>query len=305
MITDSAQTVPAAIGDDKPTLVAQRRITIGGVPVDVTGFDQAVDFIASRPRAHVDTPLAVASINLDHIHHFGTGAKWEATLSPSTPPRQDHPTVEWLNLIDGAPIAVRARQIIGEWCPRLAGSDLIEPLLDRAEETGASVGFLGGSPQTQRLLRYYLRLARPRLRVSGFWCPTRNELSDPDACARLSDDIAAAKTDILVVGLGKPRQELWIAEYGPATHAEVLLAFGAVVDFLAGRVRRAPAWISEVGLEWAWRLVLEPRRLAHRYLIEGPAAMVTLLHPDAMRSAHAAHTIRAGRLEITWLTYHR
>jgi exopolysaccharide biosynthesis WecB/TagA/CpsF family protein len=259
------------------TLVPERRITLGGVPVDVRGFDEAVDLIASRPLAQETTPLAVASINLDHIHHFGTGSKWGTRLSASAPQRAAHPTVEWLNLIDGAPIAVRARQIVGEDCPRLAGSDLITPLLDRAQQTGASVGFLGGSLETQALLRNYLRLARPTLRISGFWSPAREELSDPDACGRLSEEISDAKTDILIVGLGKPRQELWIAEYGPATHAQVLLAFGAVVDFLAGRVRRAPRWISEAGLEWAWRLVLEPRRLARRYLVEGPSALVRIM----------------------------
>ena len=259
------------------TLVPERRITLGGVPVDVRGFDEAVDLIASRQLAHESAPLAVASINLDHIHHFGTGSKWGTRLSATPPQPTAHPTVEWLNLIDGAPIAVRARQIVGEDCPRLAGSDLITPLLDRAEQTGASVGFLGGSLETQALLRDYLRLARPSLRISGFWSPAREELSDPDACAHLSEEISDAKTDILIVGLGKPRQELWIAEYGPATHAQVLLAFGAVVDFLAGRVRRAPRWVSEAGLEWAWRLILEPRRLARRYLVEGPSALLRIM----------------------------
>lgn len=259
------------------TLVPERRITLGGVPVDVRGFDEAVDLIASRPLAHESIPLAVASINLDHIHHFGTGSKWGTRLSSQPQQAAAHQTVEWLNLIDGAPIAVRARQIVGEDCPRLAGSDLISPLLDRAEQAGASVGFLGGSLETQAQLRDYLRVARPTLQISGFWSPARNELSDPDACGRISQEISDAKTDILIVGLGKPRQELWIAEYGPATHAQVLLAFGAVVDFLAGRVRRAPRWVSGAGLEWAWRLILEPRRLARRYLVEGPSALLRIM----------------------------
>lgn len=259
------------------TLVPERRITLGGVPVDVRGFDEAVDLIASRPLAHAPVPLAVASINLDHIHHFGTGSKWGTRLSSQPQQTPAHPTVEWLNLIDGAPIAVRARRMVNEDCPRLAGSDLITPVLDRAEQTGASVGFLGGSLETQALLRDYLRLARPSLRISGFWSPAREELADPDACTRLSAEISDAKTDILIVGLGKPRQELWIAEYGPATHAQVLLAFGAVVDFLAGRVRRAPRWVSDAGLEWAWRLMLEPRRLARRYLVEGPSALLRIM----------------------------
>jgi exopolysaccharide biosynthesis WecB/TagA/CpsF family protein len=281
-----------AVGGEQMTLVPERRITLGGVPVDVRSFDEAVEIIASRALAGLATPLAVASINLDHIHHFGTGSTWGTRLSAKLDRnRTSRPSVEWLNLVDGAPVAARARRVVGRAVQRLAGSDLIGSLLDRAELTGASVGFLGGSPETQSRLREDLTRERQVLRISGFWAPTREELSDPDACTRLSDEIAATKTNILIVGLGKPRQELWIAEYGPATEAQVLLAFGAVVDFLAGRVRRAPRWVARAGLEWAWRLVLEPRRLSRRYLVEGPAAMVTLLR----RSSTAPGKAAAGR----------
>lgn len=108
------------------------------------------------------------------------------------------------------------------------------------------------------------------------------------ASCKLADEIRQAAPDVLVVGLGKPRQELWIAEYGHLTGAKVLLAFGAVVDFLAGHVRRAPLWASSHGLEWAWRLMLEPRRLARRYLVEGPEAYVKL------RTASSRDTAAGG-----------
>ena len=89
-------------------------------------------------------------------------------------------------------------------------------------------------------------------------------------------EINDAGVDILVVGLGKPLQENWINRHGSQTGAQVLLAFGAVVDFLAGRIRRAPEPIVQAGAEWAWRLMLEPRRLGRRYLIDGPPALVRL-----------------------------
>ncbi len=82
--------------------------------------------------------------------------------------------------------------------------------------------------------------------------------------------------NVLVVCLGKPRQEHWIEQYGPLTGAQVLLAFGAVVDFLSGRIRRAPRWVADHGFEWAWRLGLEPRRLARRYLVRGPVEYLAL-----------------------------
>jgi N-acetylglucosaminyldiphosphoundecaprenol N-acetyl-beta-D-mannosaminyltransferase len=81
---------------------------------------------------------------------------------------------------------------------------------------------------------------------------------------------------ILVVCLGKPRQEEWIAEHGYASGAKVCLAFGAAVDFLAGRVSRAPQWMANYGFEWAWGLVREPRRLDRRYLLQGPKAYLAV-----------------------------
>jgi exopolysaccharide biosynthesis WecB/TagA/CpsF family protein len=104
------------------------------------------------------------------------------------------------------------------------------------------------------------------------WSPDRSVLSDDAASLDLAADIAEAAPQILFVGLGKPRQERWIARYGPLTGAAVLLAFGAVVDFLAGAAQRAPEAVRDHGWEWAWRLAHEPRRLARRYLLDGPPA---------------------------------
>ena len=251
------------------------RLFLGGSPVDLREFDETIGFVADRAISTHRSPLAVVSINLDHIHHFGTGSRWAGTLAGSEP-ESDTAHVEWLNLIDGAPLASQAARLTGRAWPRLAGSDLVGPLLARAEIDGTSVGFLGGAESTQLVLRAQLATMYPRLRVSGFWAPERSELSDPPRSLAMAREIAATQTEMLIVGLGKPRQELWIAEYGIATEARVLLAFGAVVDFLAGRVTRAPRWVADHGLEWAWRLALEPRRLATRYLVNGPPAYLAV-----------------------------
>jgi len=182
--------------------------------------------------------------------------------------------VEWLDLIDGAPIAAAARRLTGSAWPRLAGSDLIHPLLDQAERDGIRVGFLGGSDETRGLLLEAIARARPGLTVAGSWSPSRHQIMDEDAARMLAEEVRSASVDVLVVGLGKPRQEIWIDRWAPETGARVLLAFGAVVDFLAGGVSRAPEWISRAGFEWAWRLALEPRRLVRRYLGQGPSAFL-------------------------------
>lgn len=249
---------------------AARSVNLGGAHVTLLDHQTAVDLVIERARnGHEDTPLAVASANLDHVKHFGSGSRWEGTLDSSG-------TTEWLTLLDGAPLVARAQELTRTEWPRLAGSDLIGPILDAAQTSGLRVGFVGGSPETHTLVRERLAASHPALAVAGWWAPERTVLADPEASRTLAGRIAAASCDVLVVCLGKPRQELWISEYGQLTGAKVLLAFGAVVDFLAGRVRRAPDRVQALGMEWAWRLALEPQRLAKRYLVDGPEAYLKL-----------------------------
>ncbi|MDY0912053.1 WecB/TagA/CpsF family glycosyltransferase [Rathayibacter festucae] len=282
------------------TLATHRRVVLGGSPVDLARHEEAVRTIADRAAALDDAPLGVLSVNVDHVNHFGHGGRWQHVLERRALPVAEAPTlvlvpvaegetewtdapldvparpVEWLSLIDGSPIAKQAERLTGVSWPRLAGSDLIGPLLDRAATDGVRVGVLGGSEAAQSRLQTRLAEERPDLVLAGLWSPSRTELADPVANAALVDSIRSAQVDLLIVGLGKPRQELWIDEHGPRTGAHVLLAFGAAVDFLGGSVRRAPQWVADRGVEWLWRLALEPRRLARRYLVEGPLAYASL-----------------------------
>ena len=251
------------------------QLVVSGVGTALVDEGQALDVILQRFDSSA-VPLGVASINLDHIHHFGKRGAWAGSLGLS---------IDWLNLIDGAPIAGAAKRLSGVAWPRLAGSDLISPILDRAEARGIRVGFLGGSEQTLELLHSTLARERPRLLVAGLWSPSREEITDPRLSKELAAKVKAHGVQLLVVGLGKPRQELWIENYADDTGARVLLAFGAVVDFLAGRVGRAPRWVVDAGMEWAWRLALEPRRLARRYLIQGPPALLELRKASLADSA--------------------
>lgn len=249
-----------------------RRVILGGTPVDLMDPGPALELILERAASAGVRPLAVASVNLDHLNHFGTGGRWAGTLHADPASAQ-----EWLYLLDGAPLVAQSHRLTGRRWPRLAGSDLASPLLIRAEELGLRVGFLGGSEENQRLLAEKIARERPRLRIAGMWSPDRRELASAEDSERIARSIASSGAQILYVGLGKPRQELWIDRYGGLTGANVLLAFGAAVDFLAGRVRRAPRWASEHGLEWSYRLALEPKRLAGRYLLDGPPAYLRLL----------------------------
>lgn len=174
------------------------------------------------------------------------------------------------------PVVWRARGVSQRQVPRLSGSDLIEPLLDAAQTLGLRFGVLGGSSEAHAQLEPVLSRRWPQLTVAGLWSPSREALDDPHGAAEVAAEIRWSRVDMLMVCLGKPRQERWIATYAPLAGVRTALAFGGTVDFLAGRVPRAPATVSNVGLEWAWRLSHEPRRLARRYLLQGPPAALAL-----------------------------
>lgn len=255
------------------------RVVTGGLPLDLVDRDQALEVITHYAKGNASGALALVSSNLDHIHQFRFDRTWLAR-SPATlsrrKPDSDAFSLDWMTLIDGFPVARIAHRMTGIAWPRLAGSDLIDPVLDLAAKHRWTIGFLGGTTETHQALQTSMATRHADVPVSGYWAPDRKELSDTTAMSRLVTEIAESGTKILVVGLGKPRQEQWIAKYGLQTDARVLLAFGAVVDFLAGRVKRAPRWVADSGMEWAWRLSKEPRRLARRYLIQGPQAYMRL-----------------------------
>lgn len=240
------------------------RMVAAGTTVELCSRRQVLDLIRTR-AASGGRPLAVGSVNLDHLHHFRGGS---VRPGPSG--------VEWAFLADGQPVVRKARTLTGAEWERLTGADLLPEIIDLAEADARVVGFLGGTRDMHVDLQNALLKRWPDLRIGGFWAPERAELADRRLCAARAEEIAAAGVDMLVVGLGKPRQENWIDEYGEATGAGVLLAFGASADFLSGRSTRAPEWYREHGVEWLHRLAGDPRRLSRRYLLQAPSAFVRL-----------------------------
>ena len=149
---------------------------------------------------------------------------------------------------------------------------MLPSVLTLAEAGGHRVGFFGGSPQTHQLLAQHLHTYHPALVVSDMWAPDLDDIESRSQA--LCSAIRAARTDVLIVSLRKPRQQHWVDEHTHATCAWVFLPFGGAIDFLAGMTRRAPQWMQRNGLEWLYRLTREPRRLARRYLLHGPIALL-------------------------------
>jgi N-acetylglucosaminyldiphosphoundecaprenol N-acetyl-beta-D-mannosaminyltransferase len=115
------------------------------------------------------------------------------------------------------------------------------------------------------------------VRIAGCNSPRIRSTDTAEHQQRVLEPIQAVRPDLVLVAFGAPKQELFIHRHANALRPAVLLGVGASLDFVAGRVRRAPRWISRAGMEWLFRLALEPRRLARRYLVDDPAFLAILL----------------------------
>ncbi|MBU9766759.1 WecB/TagA/CpsF family glycosyltransferase [Mycobacterium sp. TNTM28] len=246
------------------TLPVRPRMRVGSTSVTRLSADEVVALVRRRLTAPAASPLAIGSVNLDHVHHFRAG-RAEVAGGP-----------QWVWVADGAPVAWRGSRLVGAPWPRVTGADLLEPLLDACVQHRVPVGFLGGRPDTHRRLAQVWAQRYPTAEPAWFWSPSRGDVECPLKSAELAGQVRTAGVRTLVVGLGKPRQELWIDRHAARTGADVVLAFGAAADFLAGVVNRAPGGYQRLGLEWLYRLCQEPRRLARRYLVHGLPALLRL-----------------------------
>jgi len=167
-------------------------------------------------------------------------------------------------LVDGMPLVWASRFGRKPLPERVAGSDLIFALADLAARRGFGMFFLGGGPGVADAAAANLVARFPTLRVVGTEAPPFGPMSAEAESAMLAR-VRASGAEIVVGAFSQPRGELWVAENHLATGASICFQIGASLDFAAGRVRRAPVWVRRSGLEWMFRLALEPRRLAGRY----------------------------------------
>jgi N-acetylglucosaminyldiphosphoundecaprenol N-acetyl-beta-D-mannosaminyltransferase len=169
---------------------------------------------------------------------------------------------------DGMPLAWSLRADGYREAERIAGMDLTGAMLDLAQEQGLSVGFYGGQPEVLDGLLGVVRSRWPGARICYAHSPPFRPLSESEAKEQI-DQINNSGVQILFVGLGCPKQERWMAANRSKTPA-VMLGVGAVFDVLSGVKPQAPILLRRAGLEWLFRLVLEPRRLFWRYARHNP-----------------------------------
>jgi len=230
------------------------RHEIGGVPIDSVDLDQAVERAMEAVAAKSFSQLC--TVNLDFLVNARRDPATRALLRNSE-----------LNLADGAPVVWLGR-LLGSRLPgRVAGSDLVPRLAASAAAAGAGIFFLGGEDGNATAAAERLAARFPGLAVAGVYEPARAALDDMD-----DDDIIRrveqSGADILLVALGHPKQDKWIARNRDRLPVSVAIGVGCTFDLIAGRRTRAPRWMQRTGLEWLFRVVHEPSRLGIRYFVD-------------------------------------
>ena len=251
-----------ARGSAHPVIPEHKRNVVG-VWVDVTDYDAAVERIIRAARAKEAlgvTCLAVHGVMtgvLDDEHRFRLNS-----LDLVVP---DGQPVRWaLNWIHKAGLQ-----------DRVYGPNLTLKVCQRAEQEGLSVFFFGGEQEILRQLQQKLRIRFPRLVVAGAMSSRFRQLTLAEKDQVVSE-IQNSGASIVFVGLGCPRQEIWVYEFRESLSCP-LLAVGAAFPFLAGTLQQAPRWMQQRGLEWLFRLSTEPSRLWNRYLLLSPRFLALLL----------------------------
>ena len=170
---------------------------------------------------------------------------------------------------DGMPLVWAARLSGSRKISRVCGPDLFLAVCEYGISRNWRHYFFGGAPGVAELLQQKVAARYPGINIVGTQCPPFRALTEKEdraACAA----IRAARPDFVWVGLGTPKQEIWMAKHRGKCGGAILLGIGAAFDLHAGLMARAPAWMQSSGLEWAHRLTHEPRRLWRRYLMLAP-----------------------------------
>jgi len=195
-----------------------------------------------------------------------------------------------LVLADGVPLLWAARFLGTPIREKLSGSDVFHDLCRLAAERGFRVFFLGGREGAAMRAAEVVRRRYPGLRVVGVYSPPFGFERDHGEGARIDAMLTEARPDLLLLGLGSPKQEKWAARNSSRLGIPVTMGIGITFEYTAGMVRRAPAWMQTVGLEWFFRLLMEPGRLWRRYLVDDPRFFWLVLKQRLARGARASRS---------------
>lgn len=234
------------------------RLELFGVDIDPLQMDEAVAQIFAWVADNDARCQFVVTPNVDHIVLLQNSESLRAAYHDAG-----------MVLADGAPVLWSSRWLrpAGRVIPeRVAGSDLVPALFAAARsERPLRTFLLGAAPGVAERAAAKIEQRWPAVDVVGVYSPPLGFEHNDAQNELIFEKIAAARPDVLVVGFGAPKQELWVHRHRQQLATKVALCVGATIDFLAEHRKRAPVWMQVAGLEWLYRVGTEPRRLAARY----------------------------------------
>jgi N-acetylglucosaminyldiphosphoundecaprenol N-acetyl-beta-D-mannosaminyltransferase len=228
-------------------------VTMFGMTINNVTLEEVFASVSRQIEAR--EPGYILTPNVDHVCIF----------QHSEPLRNAYHK-GFLVLTDGVPI-IWASKLLGKPVrQKISGSDLVYWLAEYAAEKGYSIFFFGAEDGIAQRASEVLSERYPGLRVAGVYSPPMGFYKDPELAEESVRIVRESGADICYVALGAPLQDLWNYENHQETGIPVHIGIGASLDFIAGKVKRAPLWMQKSGLEWTWRTATEPRRLAKRYM---------------------------------------
>ena len=231
----------------------RHRVHIGPLAVDPLTMYEAVSEIRSIALAEGHSARTIATAHAQFAQIAGSNPRFRHILDRAE-----------IMVADGMSL-VAASRLLGHPLPeRIAGVDLAVETCREGAKSGLSVYFLGGRPCTAQDTAEKMRAWVPNLRVAGVDCPPMGFEREATKKSAVVERIRVAHPDILFVGFGAPKQEFWMEEHRTQLPVRVMVGVGGSFDVLSGRLPRAPLWMQHAGLEWLFRLILEPHRLWRR-----------------------------------------
>jgi N-acetylglucosaminyldiphosphoundecaprenol N-acetyl-beta-D-mannosaminyltransferase len=236
--------------------IEKARLHFGRAVVDVVSKDDVLKYAEEYLRSRRSKPAVIVPVNAQLVNLANRSPRFSEFLN----------CVE-LSIADGMSLVLGSR-LLGTSLPeRIAGADLAVDLCEVTNRLGSSVYLLGGKCNAATGAAAYLKRLYPALKIAGADCPPFGFEKSPEVASEVVRKILAAQPDLLMVCFGAPKQEYWIEDNLVALPCRLVVALGCTFDVLSGQLPRAPSWMQRSGLEWLFRLCMEPKRLWQRYMV--------------------------------------
>lgn len=233
----------------------ENKTQLFGIDIDVLDMDGAVDRLRDWIESGEGPCRYVVTPNVDHAVLFQENELLRGAYEGADMVLADGHPIVWTSMISGKRLP-----------ERVAGSELVPELFESFNKQGKLKVFLLGAAEGVGVrAAENMKAQWPNVETVGVYSPPMGFEKDDEECENILEKIAAANADVVVVGLGAPKQEIWVSKYYDRIPAAAALCVGATIDFLAGEKHRAPVWMQRSGIEWLHRMCSEPKRLVKRY----------------------------------------